>query len=503
MDFEKDKVALMRKFDRELKRLCEKHLVELSSARDDVYSNIAVDLNHRDRKRESSAKRKQSLAIHESDSTKKMKNEECDLNISRESALENNPFKLLSDNEDIEEINMAETEDHVKGFLTVTNKKFQRRKRIAVNVNANVHPEKKQKNNGETKDKTTKIENTKAGKSPPIICYDLHVQHLSKALAALEEPPKFTIKNLNKSKTVIKPATITDQKKIFQVLKKHEVKAHTFTPKEERDQVLLLRGPHYTYDPEEIFQELKEAAPEVNILKVENFKTRMSIKMGINYNLFLIKFDADSNPKDLTTLKVVAGQLVTWERKKIQNEVQCHNCQVYGHVAVNCSASYRCMKCRGGHTPGNCPQNKTEEEGDTLPPFCVLCNTEGHVTSYKGCQAYQKIKKERKRKLAEATEKRQLAQAAVANTIKPGKTFADLFTNSKPKVLNNNVNDKTNITTNGEVNNFITGECQDLFGMNLFTLVGKIKDFMPAYKAAKTRQERLLAYMDFACQLCK
>lgn len=503
--YENEKAFLLNKFERELRKLCRKHSVETSSARDDIYSEIAVSLQHREKRRVIAAKRSAMRADE-----KFVKKQKSELSVKEKSVekivpsvLEGNKFADLST--DDEETDMELTVD-VDSHMKVSN--YPKKITSMRKINADNSEKATMKNvainekGSEARKEEEAIEGRGNTRSPPIICFDLNVRELRRELNAQETPPQYLMKNINKTKTVIKPTTIGDQKAIMQVLKKYNIRAHTFTPKGEKNQVLMLRGPHFTCDASELMAELKEKAPAANILKIENFKTRYSSKVGISYNLFVVVVDAATNVKDLTSIRAVDGQAVVWERKRNQEDVQCHNCQLYGHVAVNCTAKYRCMKCKGGHVPGSCPNNKKDDGEETIAqkPYCVLCGTEGHVASYKGCQAYQKLKKARKQRVVEATEKRQEARAVLFERIKPGKTFSDLF---KTKPLNKNVIDNKNkATKNGEVDHFMTNECQNLFGMDLFTLVGRVNDFLPTYKAAKTTQERQMAYINFAFNLC-
>lgn len=52
---------------------------------------------------------------------------------------------------------------------------------------------------------------------------------------------------------------------------------------------------------------------------------------------------------------------------------------------MNSAVLYRCVKCKGGHGPGECSRNKNDAEEVTQlpPPYCVLCKTEGHAASYR------------------------------------------------------------------------------------------------------------------------
>ncbi|GBP08290.1 Nucleic-acid-binding protein from transposon X-element [Eumeta japonica] len=59
---------------------------------------------------------------------------------------------------------------------------------------------------------------------------------------------------------------------------------------------------------------------------------------------------------------------------------QCHRCQLYSHVAANCHAYPRCVKCLVPHSTREC--SCTRESGEK--PSSVNC-LQLHTTNYRGC----------------------------------------------------------------------------------------------------------------------
>lgn len=68
--------------------------------------------------------------------------------------------------------------------------------------------------------------------------------------------------------------------------------------------------------------------------------------------------------------------------------LQCYNCQQFGHVAKKCTSKNKpiCVKCGGEHKLAECDKNN--------PVKCANCNG-NHVSSYGGCDVYQKFLKEK------------------------------------------------------------------------------------------------------------
>lgn len=65
---------------------------------------------------------------------------------------------------------------------------------------------------------------------------------------------------------------------------------------------------------------------------------------------------------------VINKTMVKWDfHRKLPNKItQCHNCQMFGHGASNCSVKTFCAICSGQHSTATC---KTQET-----PKCANCN---------------------------------------------------------------------------------------------------------------------------------
>lgn len=65
--------------------------------------------------------------------------------------------------------------------------------------------------------------------------------------------------------------------------------------------------------------------------------------------------------------------------------IQCHRCQQFGHDNGS-SGSFNCMKCAGRHPTTVCRKPRHR------PATCYNCGGR-HVSAYKGCPVYQRIKR--------------------------------------------------------------------------------------------------------------
>lgn len=89
--------------------------------------------------------------------------------------------------------------------------------------------------------------------------------------------------------------------------------------------------------------------------------------------------DIEEEYKSIYDLKNVCGLIVDITPLRRRNSiVQCHRCQLYGHMQKNCNANFRCMKCEDDHSTHLC--NKPA----TASPRCS--NYEGeHLSTFLRC----------------------------------------------------------------------------------------------------------------------
>lgn len=69
--------------------------------------------------------------------------------------------------------------------------------------------------------------------------------------------------------------------------------------------------------------------------------------------------------------------------KSKEGPLQCYKCQGFGHKAISCYVTPKCVKCAKEHLTQDCTSD------DTLIPKCANCNEE-HTANYKQCPKYVK-----------------------------------------------------------------------------------------------------------------
>jgi hypothetical protein len=87
--------------------------------------------------------------------------------------------------------------------------------------------------------------------------------------------------------------------------------------------------------------------------------------------LFLITLTRTAKSQKIIKLSNLCHISVRMEAYRAQTGLaQCHNCQQFGHVWVNCRQPPRCLWCGGGHLHKECPK----KGNSSSTPACCNCN---------------------------------------------------------------------------------------------------------------------------------
>jgi hypothetical protein len=341
---------------------------------------------------------------------------------------------------------------------------------------------------------------------PPIICYNLNVAELCKYAKGKIE--YFRIHNLNPTKSVITCKTREEFVKLRGYLSNQKTEFNTFTPKDERKTLLVLKGIHQSYDKEEVEAELRKIGIKVNA--VTNLKRGPKGKMHTN---FVVDVEKGSDLATICSNTFLLNQKVYWEKFKPKGISQCRNCQQFGHVASNCGMKYRCVKCKGNHGPGNCQRTLENIKDDKV--FCVNCLKEGHPANYLGCPKYKEKLEARQKQALKRNQQRIFAMESAKRGIKQGISFAKIAKN----IPNSNLTDKdiaaqsiktnTEATTskkpwnaNSENTSQIFEDSKRLFGTDLLTLLQKARKIVPKNYGRLDDESRSLVLVRLICELC-
>lgn len=349
--------------------------------------------------------------------------------------------------------------------------------------NSNLTKENENENNELTNNKTSTNRDTKNNKTeyklPPIVCYNLEVKELSPKIQNLLGHNKFLFKKINKDVTHIFASNSPDFHKIKTFLKKSQINHYNYTPKDEKPLSFVVKGIDPSFTLDDIYSAFSLQKLNINIIKI--------FKLGQTNN-WVIQIHPNDNPTDLLNIRYILHQKIHIGKLKNLKMSQCKNCQRFGHVAINCNMSYRCVKCTEKHDPGKCSL-KSDPNNEQVPARCVNCGQLGHPASYKGCPKYKEIL-ERKHNNYPPKEPKNLIKT---NFVSSNISYAQIAKKSlptKPKIPND-----TYQTT------FFNTECEKLFGHDLSDCLNLINNFLPKYKAIDDINKKREAFLQLCIQL--
>ena len=256
-------------------------------------------------------------------------------------------------------------------------------------------------------------------KLPPIHINGMRGQQIIEILRNINIK-QYSIRKTGLARHLLQMIDIDDFRIVQTKLKNLSVPHFTYTPKQNRNKVYLLRGLDGDEDPVQILEELKSLnITMVEFITVSKFNTKQK-----SNSLFLIQISPNSNEQNLFKTNKVNNTIVKWESIKKRDIIQCFRCQRLGHSAFNCGMDYRCVKCKeNDHDPGQCQLPKGVQH-DTHKVYCVSCQAFGHPASYRGCP---KIKDYvQSRKFAQKKDKtNKVNQTEFANSVvKRGVTYS-------------------------------------------------------------------------------
>lgn len=155
---------------------------------------------------------------------------------------------------------------------------------------------------------------------------------------------------------------------------------------------MVLRGVIQEITEDEIRDDLtKNGFPVTKV-------TRMNGRRG-PAPLVLIEIPREYS--SIYQLKRICNLTITTETLNNRNGiVQCHRCQLFGHVQKHCYSEYRCLKCGEGHSTHECTKPLT------LAAKCANCGGE-HLSSSLECD-----KNPNKRRQTTVTKTKSYAQVA-------------------------------------------------------------------------------------------
>lgn len=272
---------------------------------------------------------------------------------------------------------------------------------------------------------------------------------------------------------------------------------YTFTPMEHRSKKLVIKGISPLYEISDILEDLKHQTDNINniqVLSISNINRHLKNKEDNSVNRtpsnkYLVYFSSDSDINYVTKNIIhVCDHKISWEPyiKKFF-ATQCRRCQRFGHAAINCNQSFRCVKCTSLHEPGECKKLLEEK------PKCINCNGE-HSANYKKCKSF--IDYSLKNEIQRTTYHKKIG--ASSPFVKPTLSYRNaLISNSNlrtenPPLIENDEHSNTFL--------FMINEINLLFNTSIEELMLKIKAFMPTYNNSTDQSSKKCLMIGFLSQ---
>lgn len=323
------------------------------------------------------------------------------------------------------------------------------------------------------------------GRIPAITAYNVDVKGLQQWLGVVGIKD-FYVKILNKNVTNIYCKSLEDHQLTKDLMLRNNIKFYSYTPKSLRPYNVVVKGLSGDYEEEDVRGHLRDLKLQLELIKVTH----------IGANRWLLQLGRQSDLEGLYRVKYFLHCRVYMTKYKKSGITQCFNCQRFGHVAVNCKMTFRCVKCASTHTPGKCAILSLEEEAENpdverpeRPPIkCVNCNALGHSAGSLQCPKRLAILKKR----SEAKQKKPEARAAsICRKVTRDVTFAEMAGGNS-----------TRATPKPErFTHPLDGEFKRLFKNDLWTCLQKMGNFPQKYATLTNDADRSQALMQLLVQL--
>ncbi|GFX98145.1 nucleic-acid-binding protein from transposon X-element [Trichonephila clavipes] len=214
--------------------------------------------------------------------------------------------------------------------------------------------------------------------------------------------------------------TDEDRRELISKLKELEFQFYAIKPKAERPIKVVIKGLPRNSNPKDIENDLMELGFTVE--KVSQLIGRIS-KQPLP--IFLVSLPRNIFNAKIFELKKVSFMNVTVDGYDGKRITQCYSCKRFQHTAENCHITPRCLKCGDAHQTRDCEIERVEK------PFCINCETYGHMANYSGCPKFPKPRKG-------THEKTNTYTNTVNSIVRPGTSYsqaASTFNSSKTQQM--------------------------------------------------------------------
>lgn len=233
---------------------------------------------------------------------------------------------------------------------------------------------------------------------------------------------KFSTKEVGNNVCTIFAFDIDQYKEIVKILIDLKWEFYTYTPREEKPKTLVLKGVRGGYDEIDVKTEIESL--NLNEIKITKVSKLTFNRNNMPLHHFIVQLTNDSTKTQLTSIKFLLNQKISWENLRRKNIFQCRNCQRAGHASSNCHLARRCVKCAGNHPHGECTLVKEEPRNNLT---CANCGEKGHPASYMGCPYLKLAQDMKNNNNAKRQENKRSNIIKQASLVRPNVSYASLL----------------------------------------------------------------------------
>lgn len=181
----------------------------------------------------------------------------------------------------------------------------------------------------------------------------------------------------------ITPQTSTDHRSLTKILEEQNIKYHTFVLPEDKVLKVVIRGVDPDGDCQDYLTELQLLGyPVISVHRITSNRTGRRT----NTPLIIVQLEKSDSGKQIFNITHFMHLRVNVETlRRRPGPGQCHRCQRFGHSAMCCRLTPRCVSCGSEHESFRCPQDK-----EKTAPKCANCNKD-HPANFRGCEKFPKL----------------------------------------------------------------------------------------------------------------
>lgn len=313
-------------------------------------------------------------------------------------------------------------------------------------------------------------------KTSPIIAYNINHKKLRDTLISKKLTDYKITNSHNPHRSVIIPGSKSTRDATLELLRATEVNFYTYTPSEEKNITLLIKGIPVDFDATDINAEFVQLNLADKIVKISPLNNKKLAK----FNFFLLQLLPGTAIGDFLRIKYLLNTSVRIEKFRRPDVIQCFRCQKIGHVASNCQMSFRCVKCAGEHSAADCPLTSNAPKENLK---CTLCLQNGHPANYRGCSKYKQLIKS---KITPAPAPPQNSRQVIPpSPVQTGISYASKANSptANPSLVN--------------INNILNKAANDLFSCDYLSLKSHFDNFLAVYHSMASANDKKEALLNF------